>query len=766
MFKKRSSSKVISSAALSLCLVGSLVAPSFASAAEDKDVVQLRLLETTDIHTNLVNYDYYQDISTNEFGLIKTASLVKEAREEATNTMLFDNGDLIQGSPLGDYFATVDPIKNGEIHPVYKVMNEMQYDVGNIGNHEFNYGLDFLSATLAGSNFPYVNANVYKADGDNDETNDVNYFTPYEIIDKTVLDEDGDEHIIKVGVIGFVPPQIMNWDKDHLTGKIIAKDIIETANKFVPEMKEKGADLIVAIAHSGIGSLTQGTMAENATSQLTTVEGIDTVLFGHSHGTFPSEDYKDIPGVDLTKGTLNGIPAVMPGSWGSHLGIVDFTLELVDGKWTITNGTSSLKGIQDSEGNLTVEADPHLMDVIQHDHETTLEYIRGPVGETTAPINSFFAQVLDDPSIQIVSDAQKWYVEKYIQGTEYDGIPVLSAAAPFKAGTRNNPTYYTDIPAGTIAIKNVSDLYLYPNTLRAVLLNGEQLREWLEMSAGQFNTIDPTKTEEQALVNMNFRSYNYDVIDGVNYQIDVTQEQRYSADGELINPDSHRIVNLSYNGEEVGAQQQFLVATNNYRAGGGGGFPGLGTEIEVVVNSPDENRQVIIDYIREKGRIDPSADNNWSFAPINENVNITFESTENAKAFSETIDHIEYVDLVASGFAKYRIDLSSTEENEGPVINPEDPVSPETPENNETPKPEAPEDSNTTQEEASNDEKATDAKPSTVEEKATTATENQASGKELPNTATNQFKWIAFGLALLAAGGALLFIIRKKKESI
>ena len=227
----------------------------------------------------------------------------------------------------------------------------------------------------------------------------------------------------------------------------------------------------------------------------------------------------------------------------------------------------------DEEGNPLAGRDEDLFHAVESDHEATLKYIRGPVGKTKAPITSYFSQVQDDPSIQIVNNAQRWYVEKHIQGTEYDGIPVLSAGAPFKAGTRGEVTYYTDIPSGTIAIKNVADLYLYPNTLNAVLVNGAQLKEWLEKSAGQFHQIDPSSTKEQPLVNMDYRSYNFDVIDGVEYQIDVSQPVKYDKEGKVSNDKTSRILNLTYNGKPIKPEQKFIVATNNYRANGEANFP-------------------------------------------------------------------------------------------------------------------------------------------------------------------------------------------------
>ncbi|MGG4548775.1 bifunctional 2',3'-cyclic-nucleotide 2'-phosphodiesterase/3'-nucleotidase [Rossellomorea marisflavi] len=639
-----------------------LLTPNVHSAkAAETDLVNLRILETTDIHVNLANYDYYQDAETDKYGLVKTASLIKQARSEAKNSLLFDNGDLIQGNPLGDYVAKIDPLQPGETHPVYKAMNLLDYDAGNIGNHEFNYGLDFLKTSLSGSNFPYVNANVYVDDG----TGEKNYFKPYEILDREVVDEDGETHSIKVGVIGFVPPQIMQWDKANLEGKVVTKDIVETAEHFIPKMKADGADIIVAIPHSGIGTVTSEGMEENATYDLSKVDGIDAILFGHSHGTFPSAAYDGIEGVDTANGTINGTPAVMPGYWGSHLGLVDLQLQHADGNWTVLNGKSSTRGIADKDGKPLVARDKEVYKAIEDDHQHTIDWVRSAVGETTAPITSYFSQVKDDPSVQIVTNAQKWYVEKYIQGTEYENIPVLSAGAPFKAGTRGDPTYYTDIPQGELAIKNVADLYLYPNTLQAVLIKGSDVKEWLEMSAGQFNQIDPKKRGEQSLINQEFRSYNYDVIDGVTYEIDVTKPAKYDADGNVINPKSQRIKNLKFNGKKINPKQSFLVATNNYRASGGGHFPGIdGTNI--AIQAPDENRNVVIDYIMEQGSINPEADGNWSFSPIKGPATVTFESSPKAKEYIKDSRTFKYIETKEDGFAKYTIKLKNSGKDEQP----------------------------------------------------------------------------------------------------
>ncbi|MGF7049007.1 2',3'-cyclic-nucleotide 2'-phosphodiesterase/3'-nucleotidase [Paenibacillus sp. DS2015] len=664
--------------ALSTVVAFNVLSLSLASvhAAEESAMAKLRIMETTDLHVNIMNYDYYADKDTDQYGLAKTASLIKAARNEAKNSLLFDNGDLIQGNPLGDYVAKVDPLKNGEVHPIYKAMNLLDYDAGNIGNHEFNFGLDFLKQSLEGANFPYVNANLYKADGDNDESNDKNYFTPYQILDKKITDEAGKEHTLKVGVIGFAPPQVSQWDKANLEGKIVAKDIIETAKKFIPQMKKEGADIIVAIPHSGFEEIPQAPLMENSVLYLSQVEGIDAILFGHAHKVFPSADFKDAKGVDLEKGTINGVPSVEPGYWGDHLGIIDLDLRQVDGKWTVFDSAVEARPIYDIANKKSlVETDLTIVDAVKQEHAETLEYIRGPVGKTSAAINSFFALVQDDPSIQIVTNAQKWYVGNNLQGTEYEKLPVLSAGAPFKAGGRSGASYYTNIPAGTIAIKNVADLYVYPNTVHAVWVTGAEVKEWLEWSAGQFNQIDPSSTEEQNLINGDFPTYNYDVIDGVNYQIDVTQPAKYDAKADIINPSSSRIKNLEYQGKPIDPTQKFIVATNNYRASSSKLANPDGKRI--VMAAPDENRQVIVDYIREEGTINPTADGNWSLAPINNTVNVTFVSSPDAQALMKGSTTMSYVSTGADGFAKYSLKMIAQSDEVKTPATPVEPTKPE-----------------------------------------------------------------------------------------
>ncbi|NOI71394.1 2',3'-cyclic-nucleotide 2'-phosphodiesterase [Vibrio owensii] len=627
------------------------------------DTIKLRIIETTDIHTNVMDYDYYKDQPSQQIGLSRAATLVKQAREEAVNSVLVDNGDLIQGSPMGDYMAAKG-INAGEIHPVYKAMNQLDYDVGNIGNHEFNYGLEFLKNSIDGANFPYVSANVF------DKKTGEHYFKPYLIKTHTFKDTDGQSHEIKVGYIGFVPPQIMVWDKKNLEGKVFAEDITETAKKLVPQMKKEGADVIVAIPHSGISTDPYKLGAENSVYYLTEVEGIDAIAFGHSHAVFPGKDFAKLQGVDNAKGTINGVTAVMPGRWGSHVGVMDLMLKEKDGKWQVVEGQSEARPIFDKANKKSLaEADKGIVDALVDDHKGTREFVNQPIGQANDVMYSFLALVQDDPTIQIVNLAQKDYVERFIQGDpDLEGIPVLSAAAPFKVGGRkDDPNGFTEVESGQLTFRNAADLYLYPNTLVAMKVKGKEVHEWLECSAGQFNHIDVNSTKPQSLINWDsFRTYNFDVMDGVNYQIDVTQPPKYDADCKVINPDSQRIVNLTYNGKPVDPKQDFIIATNNYRAYSAT-FPGTGPDF-IAFDSPDENRSVVAAYIsrisKEQGEVTPSADNNWSFAPIKSDnkLDVRFETSPSDKAAQFIKEKGQYpMKRLATdgvGFAIYQIDLN------------------------------------------------------------------------------------------------------------
>ncbi|MDX7991110.1 bifunctional 2',3'-cyclic-nucleotide 2'-phosphodiesterase/3'-nucleotidase [Xenorhabdus littoralis] len=628
--------------------------------------VDLRVMETSDIHSNLIDFDYFKDKSTEQFGLIRTANLIKATKAEAVNAILVDNGDLIQGSPLADYMAAKG-LKKGDVHPAHQLMNTMGYTVGNFGNHEFNFGLDYLKQAIAGAKFPYINANII------DAKTGKNYFTPYIIVDTPVKDRDGKEHTIKVGYIGFVPPQISIWDKANLDGKVVVNDITETAKKFVPQMKKAGADLIIAIPHSGFSQDPYKAMAENSVYYLSEVPGINAIMFGHAHGVFPSKEYAEVKGVDVANGTVNGIPAVMPGQWGDHLGVVDMVINNDKGEWKVESAKAEARPIYDKvHKKALVERDSKLASIIEKDHQGTRDFVGKFIGKASANMYSYLALIQSDPTVQIVNDAQADYTKRFIQGDpNLEGIPVLAAAAPFKAGGRKNaPADFVEVEKGDLTFRNAADLYLYPNTLVVVKATGADVVEWLECSAGMFNQIDPNSTQPQELLNWDgFRTYNFDTITGVNYKVDLTQPAKYDTDCQLIHKGANRIKDVTYQGKPIDPKATFLIATNNYR-GYGGKFAGTGDD-HIAFASPDENRTILASYIsrvtKEKGVVSTQAENNWSFLPIrtDKQLDVRFETSPSEKAAKFIKEHaqypVKYLKNDDIGFAIYQIDL--TEKN-------------------------------------------------------------------------------------------------------
>ncbi|MGO6904182.1 metallophosphoesterase, partial [Rhizobium ruizarguesonis] len=234
------------------------------SARASANQAHLRLMETTDIHVNVFPYDYYADKPNDTMGLARTGTIIDGIRAEAINSLLIDNGDVLQGNPMGDYMAYQHGMKDGDVHPVIKAMNTLGYTVGTLGNHEFNYGLDFMFKVLSGANFPFVCANLTKGQLASDPKQDDLFFKPYIILEKQIKDGAGNESPVKIGFIGFAPPQIMLWDIKNLEGKAQTRDIVEAAKAWVPAMKEAGADIIIALSHSGIDGSAPSEKMENA----------------------------------------------------------------------------------------------------------------------------------------------------------------------------------------------------------------------------------------------------------------------------------------------------------------------------------------------------------------------------------------------------------------------------------------------------------------------------------------------------------------------
>ncbi|WP_394241900.1 bifunctional 2',3'-cyclic-nucleotide 2'-phosphodiesterase/3'-nucleotidase [Vibrio astriarenae] len=631
--------KAVATTALALAIVG---CNSSSNDIDNTLSLDLRLMETTDLHSNMMPYNYFLSEEANAeagmqaYGLSRTATLIDQARREQPNNMLFDNGDLIQGSPMGDYLADlgVEYLKESQnVHPVYKAMNYLNYDAANLGNHEFNYGLDYLAAASEAANFPYVNANVYEFNdelarltddectvdlddhfaGNTEEFFNENkpYFQPFTILNRYFTADDGESYPVKVGVIGFTPPQILNWDERHLKCQVLLADIKMTAEHYVPKMQALGADIIVAIPHSGLtGGENDNHFEENATWQLAYVDGIDAIMFGHDHNNFPTDAdvYDGMTDVDAQNGTINGVPAVMPGFWGNHIGIIDFKLESKNNgeSWNIVSSKPHLKALTDS-----TTSDAEIEFLVKKDHEGTIDFMGEEIANINDPINSFFTAVEPDISVQIVNEAQmSWGLAQQESGAIEKSHPVISVSAPFKGG-RGGSSDYTNIDGGVLTRASVADLYVFDNNTPAILeISAGDIIEWLEyVAAQQYVTV---AQEGDRVLDENFRSYNFDVFFGgfdaenisqLTYEIDVTQGPRYTIneDGSHnLLPGNHRIRNLVFAGETLDrdSEKMFYVVTNNYRASQST-MPGVENAEVVLEDAAFTNRELVNDYLND-----------------------------------------------------------------------------------------------------------------------------------------------------------------------
>ncbi|MFT4080794.1 bifunctional 2',3'-cyclic-nucleotide 2'-phosphodiesterase/3'-nucleotidase [Rhodomicrobium sp.] len=609
---------------------------SDALAADSGPRMRVRLLETSDLHMFVMDWDYYHAKPDPTVGLTRAATLIRAARREAPNTLLFDNGDFLQGNPLADYIAAQRP--GIEPHPLVATMAALGYDAAGLGNHEFNYGLDFLEATVRNAPFAFLCANVVRADG-------APFLPPYTVLKRVFKDEAGAEHALRIGVISFLPPQIMSWDKARLEGKVEAGDIVLTARRLVPELRAK-CDLLIALCHSGIGtgSWTEG--EEHAALHLAAVPGIDAILMGHAHRVFPGQDYAGAADeVDAVAGRLHGVPAVMPGFWGSHLGVVDLNLRREGERWVVEKADVEARPIYRREGGTVHEltsADAEVAASIAAAHAGTLGWIEQPAGMLDARIHSYFVWAGYDPTTALVNAAQIAYAKPLLAAAGFGELPLLSAAAPYRVGY--TPDSFIDIPAGPVPMRAVADLYIYSsNTVTVVKATGAQIVAWLEWASRVFNTIDPSAEGRQPLVNTRIPSYNFDAIAGLTYAIDVTKP-------------SGRIADVRFEGQPLDLTREFAVVTNNYRADGGGGFAAL-KDAEILLRAPDTNRDAVFRYFGARPTVHVEDTTPWRFAAAGRPVEVWFDTSKAAVPLIEGSRKLVLLGDGAPGYARVGVSL-------------------------------------------------------------------------------------------------------------
>lgn len=596
-------------AALALASITGAAGP----AAADADTIDLTLLGTTDVHGHIYNWDYFANAEYSKdadvLGLTRVSSYVNEVRDEVgeESVILMDSGDVIQGTPLTYYYGygdgRQDVLNDDTEHPMSQAFRYIGYDTLGIGNHEFNYGLDMLKAyerdlqTDTGGP-ALLGANVI------DVTTNEPWLEPYKIIERTI-----DGETVKVGVIGLVTPGVRVWDKQYVEGKLEFRDLVETAKEWVPVVAEK-ADVVVINAHSGKGVTPDNgydadVLYENVINNVAyQVPGIDYILFGHTH--------RDDPETIVTNVAGEKVLLTQPKFWARS--VTRTTLPLVpdtDGEgWMVDwDGDEAPHAVAKYGFEITKE-DESLKKLLRTKHETAIDYVNTPVAQSVEELKAETSRYEDTPIIDFINHVQMETVSDAL-GDDMGDATLISIAAPFSRTAV--------FPKGQVTIRDIAGLYIYENTLQAVELNGAQLRDYLEYSAKYFKRLDEGATfNPETDTNAEYDGarpgptpdYNYDIISGLDYQIDVSK------------PVGERITKLVYpDGTPVEDGDSFVMALNNYRASGGGGYPHV-ADATVVYNEQREIRQLLIEWASAKGVIDP-ADffvENWelttSWSPI------------------------------------------------------------------------------------------------------------------------------------------------------
>ncbi|MDO5622000.1 MAG: 5'-nucleotidase C-terminal domain-containing protein [Paracoccus sp. (in: a-proteobacteria)] len=540
------------------------------------DSIHLRLLATTDLHMHILPWDYFNNRPDSRLGLARLAGLIQTARQEAPNCLLLDNGDFLQGNPLADLLARDD---RGP-HPMIAAMAALGYDAATLGNHDFSFGPRFLRRVLAQATWPFVVSNAQMPGVP---------WLPHLILDRRFRDDAGQLQHLRIGLLGVLPPQTPQWEAG-LSRHLQTQPILPTARDAIARLQDQGADLIVALAHSGIGGDASLPESENLAEHLAALDGIDAVIAGHTHLAFPDPSLPPQAGVDPAQGRLAGKPAVMPGFWGSHLGVIDLHLHY-DGGWHVAAAKAELRQPDTTtpgSGCTLLPCTP-----AKRAHQQAQRHLNRRIAWVAAPLNSHFTALGHDRGLRLTAQALRWHLRKLRQRLPLPDLPVLVALAPVRAGGRGGPSHYTDIPAGPLTLRHVFDLYPFPNTLAARIASSAQIKDWLELGATGFTHM-PDAVTERPLLDPDFPPYAMDLIDGLHWQLDVSQ------------PAGKRIRNLTCKGQPVAAQDQFILLTNSYRvSGNGGGYGKLAAEMQALDLPQQRIRDLLHRYLRQVRRVVP-----------------------------------------------------------------------------------------------------------------------------------------------------------------
>lgn len=627
--------------------------PGSAKAAESKaDYVDFRIIGTTDLHGQLNSKDYERGVNFNSGGLARVYDLIKKTRAELPdgNTITLDAGDVLFDYTTEYIFAA----NQEEIQPIYKAMSLIGYDAITLGNHEFDYGYDYLLRQLEGSGL----RNITVVSNVTDARTGEHPFLENMLITRTVKTRNGKEVEIKIGIIGQTVPVFASKTHSY-TGILIGEDMVENAKVQAAKLKEMGADIIIALSHTGIGPENPEPNFKNVAYALTKIPEIDAVIAGHEHNLYPTTDmsspYYKLPGVDRITYLMNGKNVVMAGDRGKAIGVIDLVLKVNGNSITISGRKSSLRMVNED----TTDEDPEIAAMFGEWEDELLGYATDVLAELEpgTVLQNYYGLLADNAAIQLLNDSKIYYALQRIKSTQknYIDYPII-AASTYESFGANSVNDFVNI-RDKITESELASLQNYNSYLYVYTITGAQLKEWLEWSASAYETVGKKTTwedsamsslmEETGLKSLISEDWlndwsNFYVFDGISYEIDPTKNPRYDFSGNRIS-NSRRVSNVYYQGTEVTDDMVLLIATNKITKPTDAN---RGVENQTVLKGFIRSQSVLANYIRylsKSGSIMPQVDNNWKLIlPDNYRfiVRIPYHA---ADIFTETARYREFL---------------------------------------------------------------------------------------------------------------------------
>ncbi len=603
---------------------GSELAPSSKLSAHK--AFTFRVLATTDLHVQLLGYDYVNDRSVGHNGLAGLATLIEAARNEGVPTLLVDNGDLLQGSALGETLAQ-RPVTPD--HPIIASLNALSYDVIGVGNHDLDYGLTYLQRIVGLTKAPFISTNL---ELDADTAIARSTIVPCKVKD----DVTSELRSLQVGFLSVLPQLTNIWNKPMLNHKGWVKPARVAVEEALPELKAQGADVAILLAHMGI----EDSLPGDDVRQLATIPGVDALIAGHTHQRLPVEDPRGFQDVDVDGAALGSYAAAMPGFSGSDLAVLDLSLRQTDtGEWQVTNHAVQLRA-----NTADVPANPKIVSLCTPAHNQTRALLSEPLGVTSDPIHNFFSLAAPTQTCALHAAAKQRIVQDGLKDKPESELPLLTAVSAHTAGGRGGPDHYINIPSGKVFRRAVAGLSPYSNKVCALRITGAELRSWLEHTVGVFAHLAPDQPD-QPLLRADRPAFHFDTIYGIRYAIDPTQT------------DGRRVSALTYENEEISDDQIFVIATSEFRAAGGGGGPQFG-EDQVVFSGARSVNDAFFANVDQQALKVPALHAPWSFSCASPVQGLLHTSPKALKHMAE-IAHLnpEPLDIDANGFLPVRLSL-------------------------------------------------------------------------------------------------------------